>query len=480
MALMLLTAQASAFSLLGPYADWMDRAKGYQSPADIGGPMNIGEGYRWNMPAVTYGFERSFLDYFGSNGVTAVESAIQILNQLPTASEMNLQNYPSDVWMVNFPAQGSNLLDLKSQALALLLEQMGLAEPERYTFCVRDFTPSGSNYQFFVMGRNFDPSTGSQSSYVNSTLFSYVVQQYAVSPQLTNTFCDAVEFPVDPFMHFDTTAAGRVPGLGLYLTNLSRDDAGGLRYLLNAGQIRFESLPADVQLAGTSTNDLVRNAYRPGVEKITFLRHPAWMPSGELQPFTNRWTDVYYAGDQLAYQEVQRVMTRPDIVFTAQDLGVLAPFARTGTKNWVNNADFNGNWEGAGPGVIQPPVVITFNNAGPFRINFSPFMDEATSILLEGWGSFDGSTNQPVRYPSIQTSFQPTQVRLRLSTTETAQDFSWRLPGSQNGLWRFQTSTNMQDWVTLASLTNSGAAVNYEHTATDCESCRFFRVIPQN
>ena len=77
-----------AFSLLGPYADWMDVQKGYQLPGDIGGPMNIGEGYRWNLPVVTYGFDRSFLDYFGSNGVAAVEGAIGILNALPPASSI--------------------------------------------------------------------------------------------------------------------------------------------------------------------------------------------------------------------------------------------------------------------------------------------------------------------------------------------------------------------------------------------------------
>src|SRR5436190_16622898 len=91
-----------AFSLLGPYADWMDVEKGYRQPGDIGGPMNIGEGYRWNIPVITYGFDRSFLDYFGSNGVAAVESAIAIINQIPPASTMNPQSYPNAVWRNNF------------------------------------------------------------------------------------------------------------------------------------------------------------------------------------------------------------------------------------------------------------------------------------------------------------------------------------------------------------------------------------------
>ena len=54
---------ARAFSPLGPYASWMDEAKSFRQTAlDIGGPMNFGEGYRWNVPVVTYGFDSSFLE----------------------------------------------------------------------------------------------------------------------------------------------------------------------------------------------------------------------------------------------------------------------------------------------------------------------------------------------------------------------------------------------------------------------------------
>ena len=42
---------ARAFSLIGPYASWMDEAKSFRQPGlDIGGPMNFGDGYRWNLP----------------------------------------------------------------------------------------------------------------------------------------------------------------------------------------------------------------------------------------------------------------------------------------------------------------------------------------------------------------------------------------------------------------------------------------------
>src|SRR5689334_21499823 len=88
--------RANAFSLIGPYTDWMDVFNGYRLTADIGGPMNLKEEYRWDVPVITYDFDKSFIAYFGSNGVAAVESAIQILNNLPAASNIDLSNFPTD------------------------------------------------------------------------------------------------------------------------------------------------------------------------------------------------------------------------------------------------------------------------------------------------------------------------------------------------------------------------------------------------
>src|SRR2546430_17433155 len=89
---------ARAFSLLGPYAPWMDEAKSFRQPGrDIGGPMNIGEGYRWNAPVITYGFEASFLKHFGSNGVAEVESATDLCTNLSPASQTDPTSHPTQV-----------------------------------------------------------------------------------------------------------------------------------------------------------------------------------------------------------------------------------------------------------------------------------------------------------------------------------------------------------------------------------------------
>ena len=62
----------------------------------------------------------------------------------------------------------------------------------------------------------------------------------------------------------------------------------------------------------------------------------------------------------------------------------------------------------AGPGVLTPGNVFTFNKVGPAYINgiisFLGFTNtaysEATHVQTLIWGSFDGTTNAPVVYPN--------------------------------------------------------------------------------
>src|ERR1700743_1816456 len=110
---------ARAFALLGPFENWMTITNGFMQPEDIGGPMDITQGYRWNVPVITYAFDQSFIDCFGTNGVAAVEGAIQILNDLPPASQIDLNSYPLDTVADNFAAASTSLVDLKSTALFL-------------------------------------------------------------------------------------------------------------------------------------------------------------------------------------------------------------------------------------------------------------------------------------------------------------------------------------------------------------------------
>ena len=91
--------------------------------------------------------------------------------------------------------------------------------------------------------------------------------------------------------------------------------------------------------------------------------------------------------------------------------------------NFINNDGINGVPALDGPGVISPvsaprPINISFNKIGPFIFNQGPFPD-GTGFLDEinntgqgfVWGSFDGTTNNPVVYP-IGTSIQDLEQRV--------------------------------------------------------------------
>jgi len=239
--LALSVARVGAFALQGPYASWMTPTLAYQQPNDIGGPMDINEEYRWNVPVVTYAFDQSFLEYFGSNGVAAVEQAIGIVNELPQASSIDLANFPLDARLFNQFANAENQYDLKTATLGLLLEQMGLADPIRYVFTMRRFDwnffnqwlsnesgwPPGTIPEY-IIERGFDPEELTTSHYVNGFLFSARLRVYGVMYSSVDQ-AEVIEFPLDIYPNAErfvpVAGAGWPPGE--YCQGFTLDDAGG-------------------------------------------------------------------------------------------------------------------------------------------------------------------------------------------------------------------------------------------------------------
>jgi hypothetical protein len=257
--------------------------------------MDISNGYRWNVPVVTYGFDQSFLNFFGSNGVAAVESAIQILNDLPPASQMVLTKYPFYTQAQNYSAAAQSLYDLKSQTLSLLLEQMGLAAPTRNVFVLKQWTPEfiDQNYEMnwadwaipdYIVERNFDPQTLSATPYVNQSLYTGDVLN---GP--TINFMDIIL--VDPLQNSYNAVADGNLNAGVFYTGLTYDDVGGLAYLLSTNNVNYETLLSGVTGVGANANSFVNGAWRPGVDKMTFIPQPVNSQSGAFLPTTNYFTD---------------------------------------------------------------------------------------------------------------------------------------------------------------------------------------------
>lgn len=438
--------QVSAFSLIGAFDTWMTQEVGYQLGADLGGPMNLGEEYRWNIPVITYGFDESFLNYFGARGVEEIEKAIKILNDLPRFSQMSptLSEYPLDTRRFNHRASALFLYDLKSYALSILLEQLGVAPAERYVWTLRSRVLVNNIPVYAVIQRNFDPVTFEPSSYVNGGLYTYYI---IPSPIWNITYWEAVEFDVDPSLPSVTSVAalsdarGAYWGTGwfvnnepgLFVTGLTRDDVGSLRYLYRPENVNVETSPTNAVLAasgstalsggsggspweppvgltnilgGTNVLTVVSNApvvqaLRPGMDSITFERVDFDSLTGAWIVLTNTYVDSYMTNGAIQSQTLERVLPQPDILFSAADLGIDPdgfPYVWSRSISFVNQDAINGLTTLAGPGQIAPPLTITFSKLGDYLINV-PEGGQPDGQQGFWWGSYDGTTNEPALYP---------------------------------------------------------------------------------
>jgi hypothetical protein len=421
------------FTLQGPLAPWMTPRLGYNvdAPAQYGGPMVIGEEYRWNVPVAYYGFTPEWITYFGQRGIDEVDKAFKMLNDTPTASKINLDAFPLTSQRVNQQASALGLTDLRSMVLGLGLEQLGLANPQRYVFTLRNrwttSDPDLTNY--FTIRRNYDPVTWQPTSYINGILFTYftILDGPTISLVLNE--------PVDPLaflgvLNAPATAWWRSLAPGGFFTTLTRDDAGGLRYVYRPQNFNIETMGPSIAGTGggpwgqppggtnVTTNVFVNSSLRPGKDKVTFQRVNYDSLLGFFVPFTNRFTDVYVTNSTLIPQYLERALVAPDILFHVADLqggdGDDAIVSHnTLSLAWtLGNSGTNapgGTVPGGnlGPGVINPgdasgpAFTITFNGVGEILFNVFPLdnLDEATASRFLFWGSFDGSTNAPVVYP---------------------------------------------------------------------------------
>jgi len=266
-----------AYSLGGPIGNgtpgdsWQRPVIGYGLGGDLNAPKNLGEEYRRNTPVVYYTFDANFLDFFGSNGVAAVRSAIAVLNALTNVDNYSqqLSEFSLESRHVNYRAQTLGLYDLKSFTLGAMIEQLGLADPVRYAWTLHDrihVTPGPACplfMQYFVVQRNYDfvssPLNQLQySPYVNNTLFSYAIYEACTGG---NPLALAVPFSVDPLADSYSALAGSiggemflqtpsgllltvVPGIttyGSFYSGLTLDDVAGLRYLLTTNNMNWET-----------------------------------------------------------------------------------------------------------------------------------------------------------------------------------------------------------------------------------------------
>jgi hypothetical protein len=362
--------------------------------------------------------------------------------------------------------------------------------------------PSGTIPNYIAM-RNFDPETLAPSQSVNGSFYTGFVfsgwPDFFLDGQEINF---AAVLPIDPFEQSGTAVEDNIVNGGLYLaaiylspgvffSGLTRDDVGGLRYLLSSKNINYETLFQSVHpvMRGFELYDrrghlFVDGAWRPGVDKITFTPQPVNSKNGRFLPTSYQFKDIYVKNNTIRWQEVERRVIQPDILFCAGDTGQNSPYTPliqcTGTTNWLNNAILNGNTNGEGPGVIQPPIKITFSKLGPviYTGNYE------SSGFNQSWGSFDASTNLPIVYPTALDSDDGRfGIRLRFFDTDYAPSIEltniiWYLRVPVEGQVSLQISTNQADWTSLATATNVGSITEWRYVGSDSPP-KYFRAVPQ-
>ncbi len=274
--------------------------QGYLNHFDpMGWPVPIKQFYRWNFPELTYAFDSTFVHHFGHNGMQAIHSAFEVLNDFfqpqdgsySGVSALNLiEEYDKHyaTWKFNPSANVNNIVDMETMTLGLLVNHLGLGNPHRHCFTIRDilsYNPGASTGNFQIAIRNYDPFTYHPSRVINGVTYSYFIYSGVIG---TPTVVDAIEYAISSDYEYSAVAGIRdvinfpnalpwpmiAPTVfrtpGVYFApddplnkpapqNVTRqvrsqprhtltfDDAGGLRYLYRTNNIVWETYDATVQ-----------------------------------------------------------------------------------------------------------------------------------------------------------------------------------------------------------------------------------------
>ena len=404
----LLVAGAPAawgFALWGPPngETWQTAVIGYNLAGDIGTPRNIGEEYRRNTPILYYTFSQNFSGFYGSNGEAAVVSAFNIMNQVTNVDSYSaaLNEYSMETHHADYTALTLGLTDLKSETLTLLAEQVGLAEPERYTWTLHDrYLPSGGkcpfNELYLVVQRNFDPvtSTGQQvqySPYVNDTLYTYLITEICSG---ANPLAVTEPFHADPFADQYTAVAGLGVGLGAipfsisnnlaavhyeaggFYTDLTRDDVAGMRYLYSTNNVNWEAPDTGAFWFSITTNVSSPQLFPNygGTNFVTGTNTLIGYTTNATTSGTNGFNYFYYYDGTYGYGNYSSLVALSKTNSPAVMLALYPGLVIASSSNYFALGS-NGvvttyytNYTGAQ--YTAPPVLVTVTNYNPVIIEY--------------------------------------------------------------------------------------------------------------
>ena len=161
----------------------------------------------------------------------------------------------------------------------------------------------------------------------------------------------------------------------------------------------------------SSTNTAVgagdTTALRAGMDRLQFIRRDYDSLMGTFfQGLTNNFTVQVITNGGVVNQSFGRAVLQPDLVFGAGNLTAEVGNFFTMSTTTPETASLNAGGDVNGPGTLvvgnsRGSINIRFQKIGPiFRASSPSFLSEASLTPLWRWGSFDGTTNEPVLYPS--------------------------------------------------------------------------------
>jgi hypothetical protein len=346
------------------------------------------------------------------------------------------------------------VLDLKSFALLYLVESVGLANPVRFTWllnstniAIRSDELSGPSD--VVIQRNFDPVSLQPSPYVDFLRFTYVVWGVP-GPFFPEGSRDASEIGL--LSQGETPrypVAAYVPNndflpllhAGEYFSALTRDDVGGIRYLLSRSNINVE--PCLPTIRGVGGNTFVNVAARPGVEKITFQRYDP----GQAQ-ITNSFLETYVVDGQQRTQMLQRVIETPDILFTASNHPRQGDAPAIVRRTRPNFSHQNEN----GSGILQPEVVISFQKLGD--IYREPYWSDGIDVVDWRWSTFDFRTVTPSPIFPVGPAYQSGRtLSTRQIQDQNGPAVEWKLRLIAGVQYAIETSPDLTNWTNITNIT---------------------------
>ena len=214
---------------------------------------------------------------------------------------------------------------------------------------------------------------------------------------------------------------------------------GGLTYLYNKNNFRYESMFTDVYAAGLST--VYTSPFNPvgatnsstntttntlpilvgGVEKVYFLKWNNYSPLATNVTNVFSYTIPYITNNTIQTTLLTRSNTVPDIIITATNLLTTSGTAITDTPYkrtyaWIASPETNY------PQVMSPTVSLVINDVGPLAINETGNFMQGSALFIAPFfqfGSFDGTTNPPIVFPQGTSLSELTALLLAPSGTSS-------------------------------------------------------------